>query len=292
MSFFFSSSSLRNIRRLPKKKIEKKKLNQIKNQKTKKQLEAIYHTAVLLRGEEIYFGAGISRVPDGRSRFGSARLRVLDLGATTKTADDVEGFLRRASASTFSATSYDLLRRNCNHFSDEFATFLTGSGIPREIVTLPEEVMNSPFGAAMRPMLSGLEASLAVNEGGVSSAAVGVAPAPAAAAATTAALEAAAGRAAVADARERERRHEAPATASLASLADQERAVAADVAAAAAAAAEKKKEEEKEGKLKAEFEALVRAEFDAVRSSRPALSANEAAAEALERAARAVRGRA
>lgn len=104
---------------------------------------------------------------DGGSRFGGNRLRVLDLGTTTKTTEEVEGFLRRASSSSFSPTSYDLINRNCNHFSDEFATFLTGREgcVPREIVNLPQEVMSSPFGAAIRPMLSGLEASLAVREG-------------------------------------------------------------------------------------------------------------------------------
>jgi len=110
-----------------------------KKKKKKKQLEAIYHSAVLLRGEEIYFGAGISRVRDGVSRFGSNRLRVLDLGETSKTREEVEGFLKRAAATSFSATSYNLLTRNCNHFSDEFATFLTGVSncVPREIVSLP-----------------------------------------------------------------------------------------------------------------------------------------------------------
>lgn len=107
-------------------------------------------------------------MPEGCSRFGNNRLRVLDLGETTKTAEQVVGFLQRASSSSFSPTSYDLMLRNCNHFSDEFATFLTGRAgcVPSEVVNLPQEVMNSPFGAALRPMLSGLEASLAVREGG------------------------------------------------------------------------------------------------------------------------------
>jgi hypothetical protein len=206
----------------------------------------------------------------------------LDLGETAKTREEVEGFLQRASSSSWGATSYNLLTRNCNHFSDEFATFLTGNPncVPREIVSLPQEVLDSPFGEALRPMLSSFEASLAVREGqGATAPSV---PTPAAA------LEAATGRAAVADARGREARHAAPATAALPTLGEQERAVAADVAAAALPAAAGPSA----GQLRAEFEALVRAEFDAVRSASPALSANEAAAVALERAAAAVRGKA
>ena len=30
----------------------------------------------------------------------------------------------------FTPEQYDLFRNNCNHFSDDLATFLTGSGIP------------------------------------------------------------------------------------------------------------------------------------------------------------------
>lgn len=202
--------------------------------------------------------------------------------------------MQRAAASSFSSTSYNLLKRNCNHFSDEFATFLTGKDgcVPREIVSLPQEVLNSPFGEALRPLLAGVEASLlAVREGGGEGEGAISSAAPVAAA-----LEAATGRAAVADARWREARAEAPATAALPTLGEQERAVAADVAAAAAAAAPAAAVAAAPApsaeRLRAEFEALVRAEFDAVRSASPALSANEAAAVALERAAAAVRGKA
>ena len=38
-------------------------------------------------------------------------------------------FLRDIS-SRFSADTYSLLHNNCNNFSDELATFLTGKGIP------------------------------------------------------------------------------------------------------------------------------------------------------------------
>lgn len=40
-----------------------------------------------------------------------------------------------------SPESYNLFENNCNHFTDEVAQFLTGKGIPHEIVNLPNEVL-------------------------------------------------------------------------------------------------------------------------------------------------------
>lgn len=53
-----------------------------------------------------------------------------------------------------------LLPSQCNNFSDEFATFLTGAGIPPHITSLPAEVLSTPFGQAIAPMLGGIEARL------------------------------------------------------------------------------------------------------------------------------------
>lgn len=49
--------------------------------------------------------------------------------------------------------AYDLWTHNCNNFSNDFATFLVGKGIPSHIANLPDTVLNSPFGRLMRPMI-------------------------------------------------------------------------------------------------------------------------------------------
>ena len=81
----------------------------------------------------------------------------------------------------FSECSYNLLSNNCNNFSDELAKLLLGKGIPvspfecadvlehrwmqDHIVKLPDEVMSTPFGQMIRPMLAGLETQLgSMNE--------------------------------------------------------------------------------------------------------------------------------
>ena len=48
---------------------------------------------------------------------------------------------------------YDLFRHNCNNFSHETAQFLVGRGIPQHIVDLPGEILATPMGQMLAPML-------------------------------------------------------------------------------------------------------------------------------------------
>ena len=49
--------------------------------------------------------------------------------------------------------SYDLFSHNCNNFSHDFAMFLVGKGIPSHITSLPQTVLNTPFGQILKPQL-------------------------------------------------------------------------------------------------------------------------------------------
>jgi hypothetical protein len=55
------------------------------------------------------------------------------------------------------------MTHNCNNFSNEVAQFLVGAGIPDYILSLPQEVMSSPGGALIMPMIQNLEATLRNN---------------------------------------------------------------------------------------------------------------------------------
>jgi hypothetical protein len=50
------------------------------------------------------------------------------------------------------AAPQDLLRHNCNHFSEEVAQFLCSKSIGGDILRVPELVMATPFGAMLAPM--------------------------------------------------------------------------------------------------------------------------------------------
>jgi len=49
--------------------------------------------------------------------------------------------------------AYDIWSHNCNNFSNDFATFLLGKGIPEYIMNLADKVLNTEFGQALRPQI-------------------------------------------------------------------------------------------------------------------------------------------
>ncbi|GMH43391.1 hypothetical protein BSKO_11313 [Bryopsis sp. KO-2023] len=129
-----------------------------------KQVDGIWHTGVVVSGTEYYFGGGIQKARAGTTHFGRPA-QVVDLG-TTEVPHEVREELIADLASRFHAETYDLLSNNCNNFSNELALLLTGNGIPEHIVNLPSDVMSTPFGQFLQPMLSQMQNRLgSVTEG-------------------------------------------------------------------------------------------------------------------------------
>jgi len=54
----------------------------------------------------------------------------------------------------------DLFHNNCNNFSDEVSHFLLGKGIPKHITGLPAEVLSTPLGQSLKPMIEGMQANM------------------------------------------------------------------------------------------------------------------------------------
>ncbi|GLT24970.1 hypothetical protein SLA2020_001290 [Shorea laevis] len=123
-----------------------------------KAIEGIWHTGVVVYGNEYYFGGGIQHSPAGKTPYGRP-LRVVDLGVTHVPKDVFEMYLQEISA-RYTAETYSLLTHNCNNFSNEVAQFLVGTSIPDYILQLPNEVMSSPMGALILPMIQNLETTL------------------------------------------------------------------------------------------------------------------------------------
>eukprot|EP01026_Neomeris_dumetosa_P081791 TRINITY_DN92489_c0_g1_i1.p1 TRINITY_DN92489_c0_g1~~TRINITY_DN92489_c0_g1_i1.p1 ORF type:complete len:251 (-),score=25.47 TRINITY_DN92489_c0_g1_i1:361-1023(-) len=109
-----------------------------------RQIDGIWHTGIVVNGNEYYYGAGIQRSVPGQTPFGQP-LQVIELGRTQVTQELIDDFLNDIST-RFTMQTYNLLTNNCNNFSDEFAQFLTGEGIPSHIVNLPQEVAATPMG--------------------------------------------------------------------------------------------------------------------------------------------------
>ncbi|XP_039191511.1 desumoylating isopeptidase 1 isoform X2 [Crotalus tigris] len=122
-----------------------------------KQLEGIWHTSIVAHRDEFFYGSGgISSCPPGGTLLGPPD-SIVDLGYTEVSEDLFLEYLSSLGESIFRGDSYNLFDHNCNTFSNEVAQFLTGRKIPSYITDLPAEVLATPFGQALRPLLDSIQ---------------------------------------------------------------------------------------------------------------------------------------
>lgn len=115
------------------------------------QIDAVYHTAIVLGGIEYYFGQGVQTCRAGATHHGNP-MEVVKLGRTELPIEVILEYLESLKT-VYTPESYDLFAHNCNNFSNDFAMFLVGKGIPEHITSLPETVLNTPFGQMLRPQI-------------------------------------------------------------------------------------------------------------------------------------------
>ncbi|RLN54867.1 hypothetical protein BBJ29_002466 [Phytophthora kernoviae] len=124
-----------------------------------KTIDGVWHTGMLVFGQEYFFGGGGIQIMAPElvaARYGMHPVRTVPLGETHKSQQQFEQFLWNNSA-RFTGATYDLLRHNCNNFTNEVAKFLVDSGIPQYILDLPDEALNTPLGAMLQPMLENMQ---------------------------------------------------------------------------------------------------------------------------------------
>lgn len=114
-------------------------------------LDAIYHTSIKLRGREYVYDGNVVAIAPGSSHLGQP-MQEIHLGRTELPIDVIEEYLD-SLREIYTVEAYDLWRHNCNNFSNDFATFLLGKGIPSHITNMPQAVLDSPFGQMLMPML-------------------------------------------------------------------------------------------------------------------------------------------
>lgn len=125
-----------------------------------KTIEAIWHTGIVVYGSEYYFGGGIVQQSSaGTTPYGNP-IQVIDLGVTHVPKYIFEKYLQEILIPQFKTESYKLLTRNCNNFTNEIAQFLVGTSIPDYILNLPNEIMNSPMGSLMMPVIQNLDTTI------------------------------------------------------------------------------------------------------------------------------------
>jgi desumoylating isopeptidase 1 len=76
----------------------------------------------------------------------------LTLG-TTEIPEEMFMELLRDLSPRFTQETYNVLTNNCNNFTNEVAELLLGVGIPKDIVDLPQNFLQTPLGRQMAPMM-------------------------------------------------------------------------------------------------------------------------------------------
>ncbi|KAL6443949.1 hypothetical protein ACFW04_001733 [Cataglyphis niger] len=124
-----------------------------------RQLDGIWHTAIVAYGREYFFGpAGINSVRPGSTELGEPQ-RVEKLGETYLPYTVFLEYINGLGTSTFAPGTYHLFKYNCNTFTEELSNFLVGKGIPKYILDLPEEILQTPIGQALSPLIETLSSS-------------------------------------------------------------------------------------------------------------------------------------
>uniref|UniRef100_A0A8C6LQC4 palmitoyl-protein hydrolase n=1 Tax=Nothobranchius furzeri TaxID=105023 RepID=A0A8C6LQC4_NOTFU len=114
------------------------------------------HTAIVAYGDEFFFGGeGISSCSPGGTMLGPPD-NVVELGETEVTEEIFMDYLSSLGATSYRGDKYRLFEHNCNTFTNEVAQFLTGRTIPSYITDLPSEVLSTPFGQILRPILDSI----------------------------------------------------------------------------------------------------------------------------------------
>lgn len=141
-----------------------------------KKLEAIYHSSILVHGKEFWYGGNIfMSKPPMSQHFGPTleksnsmnlqqstylpQLKCVHLGYTLMTLDEIveyqnENHIGAPMSEKFTKESYDVLTRNCNHYSNELAQVLCGNSIPDVITTQPMVILDAPRMKVLVPLLN------------------------------------------------------------------------------------------------------------------------------------------
>lgn len=119
-------------------------------------VEGIWHTAIVVYGREYFFGpSGIQSCRPGGTVLGEP-LKVERIGETYLPYSVFFEYISGLGTSTFAPNTYNLFKHNCNSFTDEVSNFLAGKSIPKYILDLPEEILQSRIGQELKSLIESL----------------------------------------------------------------------------------------------------------------------------------------
>lgn len=79
----------------------------------------------------------------------------MNYGSTSLDLDTISEFLQSID-NEFSAENYNLINKNCNHFTNELCVFLTGKQIPDDVLNQVKSISDTKLGGALLPFLQKL----------------------------------------------------------------------------------------------------------------------------------------
>lgn len=109
-----------------------------------KQIDGIYHTGIWVYGKEYFYGNGINWEAEGATPFG-APTQTIEMGETQIDQEMFHDYLQDIS-DRFTFLTYNIATNNCNHFTNEWATFLVDKAIPDFALKQAEEFFETPLG--------------------------------------------------------------------------------------------------------------------------------------------------
>eukprot|EP00931_Biecheleriopsis_adriatica_P049171 TRINITY_DN28433_c0_g1_i1.p1 TRINITY_DN28433_c0_g1~~TRINITY_DN28433_c0_g1_i1.p1 ORF type:complete len:878 (+),score=179.92 TRINITY_DN28433_c0_g1_i1:44-2677(+) len=116
--------------------------------------QGVWHSGIRAFGKEFWFGGIILESNFQEVPFGTP-VQILRLGTTLRTYEELLEFLKEEVYVDYNPKSYDVLRRNCNHFSNELAQFLLhGKQLPEDVLLQPEILQNAALIGLLRPVLN------------------------------------------------------------------------------------------------------------------------------------------
>lgn len=120
------------------------------------QLEGIWHTSVVVYGKEFFFDGGVGIeivVTPGTSMFGRPHSSE-PIGRTSKSLEEFLLWVSHQKGCGFGPNDYQILRNNCNHFTQAAVQFLVGASIPADVREMIPRILSTPLGAFLAPLLN------------------------------------------------------------------------------------------------------------------------------------------
>lgn len=126
---------------------------------TGRDIEAVYHTSVMVYGNEFLYQGGISCEKPKSTAFGQP-IKELPMGTTEISQSEFKEYLDSIKG-VFAPEKYDIFDQNCNHFSNAVCEFLVGTGIPSEILNQAKDFKGTPIGNLIGGMQKNITAQAA-----------------------------------------------------------------------------------------------------------------------------------